>query len=131
MQLIHDRAEGYFFIRAIRSDAVVVIDRELRASFLIAPDQVVEGWPVADIAALNAETLQALLDLQPEVLILGTGERQRFPPPPTLLPLLSKGIGVEVMDNAAAGRTYNLLAAEGRKVLAAFILPSRATPQPS
>ena len=131
MQLIHDRAEGYFFIRAVRRDAVVVIDRELRESFLIAPDQVVENWPVTGISAIDAEALQRVLDLEPEVLILGTGERQRFPPPPALLPMLRKGIGVEVMDNAAAGRTYNLLAAEGRKVVAAFILPAEANPQPA
>ena len=123
MQLNHDRAEGYFFIRAIRRDAVIVIDRELRSSFLIAPDRVVETWPVASIGNLDAAAVQGILELQPEVAILGTGNRQQFPDKTVLLPLLRQGIGVEVMDNAAAGRTYNLLAAEGRKVVAAFILP--------
>jgi uncharacterized protein len=125
MQLVHDRAEGYFFVRATRAGSVVVIDRELNASFLIAPDQVIEGWPVTSCADIDAIAMQALLDLQPEVLILGTGERQQFPPAQTLLPLLGKNIGVEVMDNAAAARTYNLLAGEGRRVVAAFILPGR------
>ncbi|MFA7319841.1 MAG: MTH938/NDUFAF3 family protein [Dokdonella sp.] len=123
MQLIHDRAEGYFFIRAIRDEAVVIIDRELRASFLIAPDRIVEAWPIARVDDLDAAAVQVILDQHPEVAILGTGRRQQFPDKALLLPLLRQGIGVEVMDNSAAGRTYNLLAAEGRKVVAAFILP--------
>lgn len=123
MQLIHDRAEGYFFIRAIRDEAVVIIDRELRASFLIAPDRIVEAWPIARVDDLDAAAVQVILDQHPEVAILGTGRRQQFPNKALLLPLLRQGIGVEVMDNSAAGRTYNLLAAEGRKVVAAFILP--------
>ncbi len=123
MQLTHDRAEGYFFIRAIRGDAVIVIDRELRSSFLIAPDRVIEAWPVTSIDDLDAAAVQGILDQEPEVAILGTGSRQSFPDKSILLPLLRRGIGVEVMNNAAAGRTYNLLAGEGRKVIAAFILP--------
>jgi len=72
---------------------------------------------------LDAAAVQTILELNPEVAILGTGRRQQFPDKALLLPLLRQGIGVEVMDNSAAGRTYNLLAGEGRKVVAAFILP--------
>lgn len=123
MQLIHDRAEGYYFIRAVRENSVVVIDRELVSSFLIAADRVIEDWPPSTVADLDAQAMRVIADLAPELVILGTGNEQKFPPQPVLLPLLSKGIGVEVMHNAAAGRTYNLLAGEGRKVVAAFILP--------
>ena len=56
-------------------------------------------------------------------MILGTGERQVFPAAAFMAGLLRKGIGIEVMDNAAAARTYNLLAGEGRRVIAGFILP--------
>lgn len=122
MQLIHDRAEGYFFIRAVREHSVVVIDRELQSSFLIAPNQVIEDWPPASVIDLDAGAIQAIVDLDPELVIIGTGVEQRFPEQTALLPLLRKGIGVEVMHNAAAGRTYNLLAGEGRKVVAGFIL---------
>jgi uncharacterized protein len=122
MQLTHDRAEGYFFVRATRARSVVVIDRELTSSFLIAPDRVVENWPVTSGADIDDVSLQAIVDLEPELVILGTGERQQFPAAQTLLPLLGRSIGVEVMDNAAAARTYNLLASEGRRVVAAFIL---------
>ena len=78
---------------------------------------------MTSIGTLDAAAMHGILELQPEVAILGTGRRQQFPDKAVLLPLLREGIGVEVMDNSAAGRTYNLLAAEGRKVVAAFILP--------
>jgi len=60
----------------------------------------------------------------PEVLLVGTGERQHFLPAATLAPLLRAGIGVETMDTQAAARTYNILMAEGRNVVAAFIPPA-------
>lgn len=122
MQLTHDRAEGYFFIRACRIDAITVVDRELHASFVVAPDRVIEDWPVVAPDRIEATDLDAVLALDPELVLIGTGQRQVFPPPKALLPLLRRGIGVEVMDNAAASRTYNLLAAEGRRVVAAFML---------
>jgi uncharacterized protein len=56
--------------------------------------------------------------------LLGTGARLARPPVAALAPLLTRGIGCEVMDNAAAARTFNLLAGEGRKVVAAFVLPA-------
>jgi uncharacterized protein len=126
MQLTHDRTEGHFFIRACRADAITVVDRELRESFIIAPDRVVEQWPIASADRLDAGTLEIVLALEPELVLLGTGQRQVFPPSAALLPLLRRGIGVEVMDNAAASRTYNLLAAEGRRVVAAFMLGTPA-----
>lgn len=127
MQLTHDRAEGYFFIRACKPDAIVVIDRELRKSFAMAPDRVIEDWPVRSIGELDEAALSMLLELEPELVLIGSGQRQGFPPRERLLPLLAQGIGVEVMDNAAACRTYNLLAAEGRRVIAAFILAGHAS----
>ena len=64
-----------------------------------------------------------MLELKPELVLLGTGSRQQFPPAAFLAGFLRKGVGIEVMDNAAAARTYDLLAAEGRRVIVAFILP--------
>lgn len=122
MQLSHDIHEGYLFFRRCADDAVTVVDRVLTRSFLLAPDRLVEDWPVADAAALDAAMLEQALALDPEVVLLGTGTRQVFPPAPARAALLRRGIGVEVMDNAAACRTYNLLAGEGRRVVAAIVL---------
>jgi len=123
MDLSLERPEGYLFIRRVGERSITVMDRELGASFLLAPDRMVEGWPVDDVAALDESAGEAVRALQPEVVLLGTGGRQRFPSAAFMAGFLRKGIGIEVMDNAAAARTYDLLASEGRRVVAAFILP--------
>ena len=124
MDLSLDRPEGYLFVRRVSAHSVTLIDRELHDSFLLAPDQAVEHWPVAAASTLDASHVDTVLALQPELVILGTGERQVFPPAAFMAGFLRKGIGIEVMDNAAAARTYNLLAGEGRHVVAGFILPA-------
>lgn len=124
MDLSLERPEGYLFIRRVGEQSITVVDRELGASFLLAPDRVVEGWPVSDVSALDEASTEAVLALQPELVLLGTGVRQRFPAAAFLAGFLRRGIGIEVMDNAAAARTYDLLAGEGRRVVAAFILPA-------
>ena len=64
-----------------------------------------------------------MLALQPALVLLGTGTRLRFPSAAVMATLLTRGIGIEVMDSAAAARTFNVLATEGRRVVAAFLLP--------
>jgi uncharacterized protein len=123
MDLSLDRPGSYLFVRRVGPHAITVVDRELTVSFLLSPERAVENWPVAASADLDASHVDAILDLKPEVVLLGTGERQVFPAPAFMAGLLRKGVGVEVMDNAAAARTYDLLAAESRRVVAAFILP--------
>ncbi|UGB39430.1 Mth938-like domain-containing protein [Frateuria soli] len=123
MDLSLERPEGYLFIRRVGERSITVVDRELTASFLLAPDRVVEAWPVDDVAALDGDAGEAVRALEPEVVLLGTGSRQRFPSAAFMAGFLRLGIGIEVMDNAAAARTYDLLAGEGRRVVAAFILP--------
>ena len=123
MDLSLERPEGYLYVRRVGVRGVTLIDRELTSSFLLAPDRAIENWPVTAAGTLDAGHVEALLALQPELVILGTGERQVFPAAAFMAGLLRKGIGIEVMDNAAAARTYNLLAGEGRRVIAGFILP--------
>jgi uncharacterized protein len=124
MDLSLDHPGEYLFVRRTAAHAITVIDRELTASFLLAPDRLVEHWPVADARSLEASHAESFMELQPELVILGTGERQVFPPAAFLASFLRLGVGIEVMDNAAAARTYDLLAGEGRRVVAGFILPA-------
>jgi len=124
MQLTQDQAEGYLFVRACTPRAITIVDREIARSFVLAPDRVVENWPVTSAAEFDAAAAEIIAGLDPEVVLLGTGERQVFPPREALVALLRRRIGVEVMDNAAASRTYNLLASEGRRAVAAFMLPN-------
>ncbi|WP_395681957.1 Mth938-like domain-containing protein [Dokdonella sp.] len=122
MQLSHDVPEGYLFFRNCSPDAVTIIDRVVTRSFLLAPDRLVEDWPITQADAFDLAAIDALVALEPEVVLLGTGERQVFPPREAMAALLGRRIGIEVMTNAAACRTYNLLAAEGRRVVAAIML---------
>lgn len=128
MPLLRQDPEGTLFVRRCEAARVVLGDRELGRSFLLAIDRVVEDWPVAAIEALDAAAVETILALQPEVVLLGTGSRQHFPGAAILALFLTRGVGVEVMDNAAAARTFNVLAAEGRRAVAAFILPATPTP---
>jgi uncharacterized protein len=126
MQFTQDLPEGHLFFRNCAADAVTVVDRVLTGSFLLAPDRLVEDWPVAAAAQFDLAAAEAIAALSPEVVLLGTGARQVFPPREPMVALLRRRIGVEVMDNAAACRTYNLLAGEGRRVVAAIMLPKPA-----
>lgn len=124
MQLSQDLPEGYLFFRACTATAVTIVDRALTRSFLLAPDRLIENWPVFSADQFDLAAVDAVAALDPEVVLLGTGERQVFPPREAQAALLRRRIGIEVMDNAAVCRTYNLLAGEGRRVIAAIILGS-------
>jgi len=102
---------GFVEINRVRHDWPVVV----------APDAPVSAWSAARFDALRAEDFATLLPLSPEVVLLGTGARQRFPHPRLMRPLTEARIGVEVMDTPAACRTYNILMAEGRRVVGAFL----------
>ena len=99
---------------------VLVNGRRHESSLIVLPDQVL-AWDVAGFSALSAEHFSSLKNLQAEILLLGTGPKQRFPHPQLTAPLAAAGIGLEVMDLKAACRTYNILVAEERKVAAALL----------
>ncbi|AVJ32775.1 Mth938-like domain-containing protein [Stenotrophomonas indicatrix] len=122
MQLNHELPDYAYSLRAADGRSARVNDRVLGNSFFLTPDQLVEQWPVTDVAALQVADLEPILALKPALILLGTGERQAFPPAVVMAACLSRGIGLEVMNNPAAARTFNILAGEGRKVAAAFIL---------
>jgi len=95
---------------------------EHRESLIIVPETIVTPW-AASFDALTEADFERVKALAPEIVLLGTGARQRFPHPRVYHALTDARIGVEVMDSAAAARTYNIIAAEGRRVAAALILP--------
>jgi uncharacterized protein len=97
---------------------------EYREGVVILPDRIIAGWAPAGFDALLAEDFARLLVPEPEIVLLGTGARQRFPHPRLLAPLIEGRIGVEVMDTRAACRTFNILVAEGRRVAAALAIES-------
>lgn len=125
MDLTLDRPGEYLFVRRVGPDTVTVVDRDFHASLLITPEQVVEDWAVTDAKGMSLADVETISALNPEIVVIGTGERQVFPPAEVMAGFLRRGIGVEAMTSGAAARTYSLLAGEGRRVLAAFILPPR------
>jgi uncharacterized protein len=128
MDLSLEQTGGYLLVRRVGANSITLLDRELHRSFLLAPDRAIEDWAVDAVSQLDADHVEAMLTLQPELVILGTGARQSFPSAAFMAGFLRLNIGIEVMDNAAAARTYNLLAGEGRRVIAGFILPTPALP---
>lgn len=122
MQLNLEHPDHEFLLRGADGSLAVVNDRRLTSSFIVSPDRLVDAWTVNDPRALTATDLEPLLALDPEVVLLGTGANQVFPPPAVMAACLSRGVGLEVMNNAAAARTFNVLAGEGRRVVAGFVL---------
>jgi uncharacterized protein len=100
----------------------IEINRVRHTSALLLTPERVEPWNVESFDALNEGDFELLRALKPEVALLGTGSKQRFPHPRITRPLTDAGIGLEAMSTAAACRTYNILMAEGRKVAAVVIL---------
>jgi uncharacterized protein len=89
---------------------------------VLSSDGAISNWPVAAFDDLKADNFAQLVDLKPELILIGTGKRQRFPKPELLKALISAKIGFEIMDSQAACRTYNILVGEGRQVLLALIV---------
>lgn len=101
---------------------VMVNDKRIEKSVVVLPERIVSDWQASNFEALTTEHFAALASLGSEILLLGTGDRLRFPRAEILRPLVEAGIGVEVMDVPAACRTYNVLMAEERRVAAALLL---------
>jgi uncharacterized protein len=101
-------------------DYVSVNGRRHEASLVVLPEKIIP-WPAERFDTLSPENFEFLKDLNAEIILLGTGARQRFPHPRLTAALTSAGIGLEVMDLKAACRTYNILVAEERKVAAALL----------
>lgn len=93
----------------------------LSSSFIISPRHLIQNWPPLTIEDLLAEHLEPLIELQPEIVLLGTGQKLQFPESKVLAQLHNQQLGVEIMDTAAACRTYNILMMEGRFVVAGMI----------
>jgi len=123
MDLTRDLPGAHRSVRWCRVDAIGVDEAELQRSFLLTPAEVIVDWSPATLDDLTDADLDQVMALDPELVLLGTGARQRFPAPAVMARFLTRGIGIEVMDNAGAARTFNLLAGEGRRVVAAFLLP--------
>ena len=126
MKLHSSNTQQYQTVTGYFPGGVEINAQPFDYSLLVLPEKAPQPWPVARFTDLNAEHFEQLLAEAPDVVILGTGERQRFVHPRLSAPLTSKQIGVECMDTNAACRTYNILMGEGRKALLALIIEKDA-----
>ena len=123
MKISRDLPEGRNAFSAYGPGYVDVNGKRYSSSLVVSGERVIADWPADSLAALKADHFAAIVELSPEIVLLGTGEKFQFPEPALLAPLHKARIGVEVMDTPAACRTYNILLGEGRAVVAALILP--------
>jgi uncharacterized protein len=122
MKFQPDRLEGVNVISRHDAGRVWVNATEWTRSVLVPWRGDAVAWPVGRLADLTAGHFEQLLALQPELVIFGSGARLRFVSPALLRALIERRIGVETMGTAAACRTYNVLATEGRTVAAALLI---------
>lgn len=122
MRFSLDIDTGRHFINGYGPGWINVNEREIHRSVIVTPDRLVTDWPPQTFADLEEMHFEAIARLEPEIVLLGTGSRQRFPRPRLIQSLLARGTGVEVMDTAAACRTYNIIMLEERRVAAALLM---------
>lgn len=121
MKLDREHGTGNL-VRRFTGSEIHVAEQIFRQPVIITLDRLIMDWSPPPVATLAVRDLQALLDLEPELILLGTGARQVFPSPALTTTILQQGVGIEIMDTAAACRTYNILAAELRRVAAALYI---------
>lgn len=122
MKLTDESQRGIHWVRAYAPGEVRIGERVFQRSLILRADRLLDDWRPQTLAQLRIEDLEPVFALQPEIVVLGSGPTQRFPPPELMAAVLSRGIGLEVMDTGAACRTYNILVAEDRPVVAALLL---------
>ena len=121
LKLHLDNISGVNLFTGYGEGYVMVNKQRHQQSLVVLRDRLLTSWPPAGFDELTAEHFALIAELEPEIVLLGTGNRLRFPRPEFTRALVEARIGLEVMDLQAACRTYNFLAAEERKVAAALL----------
>lgn len=122
MSLTLDENHAAYQIRAFKPGFIQVNQQIFTQSIIVSPNKLIDHWAPQQISELTHDHLKIITDLQPAILIIGTGEELHFPSVELYGDLINEGIGVEIMDTSAACRTYNVLTAENRHVVAALII---------
>ena len=122
MALAEEIITSRYSISGYDPGLVSINEKDYRRSLILAPNALLEDWPVSHIGEMSAAHFEPVYAMNPDVILLGTGEKQIFPEPAMLGLFAQKGIGVEVMNTPALCRTFNILVAEDRNVVAAIIL---------
>ncbi len=122
MKLQLDDNAAVYRISSYAKGRIVVNEEVLTQSFVLMPNTLIRDWPPQGFEALEPDHFRPLAELKPEIVLFGSGARQRFPGAEIMRPLIEAAIAVEVMDTGAACRTYNILSSEDRSVAAALLM---------
>lgn len=109
-------------IRGVSGESIRINDATYAESIALTAEELIGSWEAIPVAELTPEHFEAVFATRPEVVLVGTGQTNIFPPRELTFAFARKGIGLEVMDTAAAARTFNVLANEGRRVAAVLYL---------
>ena len=116
-----DKPDGNI-IHSYEDGLIVIRGKAYTSSLVVVSDRVIDDWRPQRFEDLVADDFAQLSSLKPDMVLLGTGNKQAFPDPKLYYDMISSGIGVEFMTTAAACRTYNLLLSEGRNAAAALLI---------
>ncbi len=122
MKFAYEDQTGLYTISGYGPGKILVRGSAFTRSLVVTPERLIPDWGPQRATDLSPEHFDALLALEPQILLLGTGSQQAFPSPALYRGLLQRRIGIEVMDTGAACRTYNILVGDGRRVVAALIM---------
>lgn len=122
MELTEHTGGDHHQIRGIEPERVFVTDQWYSASLVVGAHYIDPDWPVSRLDDLDRERVAPLVDLGPELVIVGVGQRQQFLPQAIQMAFIRRGIGIECMTLDAAARTFNVLMSENRRALAALII---------
>lgn len=121
MKLHRDSTDGHYSFTGYGDDYVAINGKNHQGNLVLLPRRLIQDWTDATFDNLTQADFDFLAELKMEIMILGTGAKQRFPHPQLLQGLMRAGVGLEVMNTQAACRTYNILVAEGRSVGCALL----------
>lgn len=124
MQLTLHEGRSYNVVSGYDARSITVNEQRFELSVLVMPEGPVRQWAASQVDELTDTMAEELIDLDPELVVVGTGQTQVFPAVAFLRRFARHGVGCEIMDTGAACRTYNVLASENRQVLGALMLPT-------
>lgn len=122
MKFAEDQNDAQYQITGYDDQGIFINGRQFQRSVILSPMTIVDEWEPQICTQLEASHLSHIYELNPEVIILGTGENQVFPERKVLQALTSMNIGYEIMSTQAACRTFNIIMSEGRNVVAGFLI---------
>lgn len=122
MDITLDSTNSRYLIRAYEAGKLHINDEIISQSVIVTPEQLIHPWTPQNFHALGPEHLTELMISSPQIILIGTGEKWQIIPPEWLMIFYELQIGVEVMNTHAACMTFNVLAAEGRKVVAGLLI---------